>query len=128
MDARSILAVSHGDHLPCYAPCPPRCAPRLTFAVVALVVFSVCHSLRMGEVANIRRAHISELGWLSFIDLKTKRRCSGCGASGGGRPCCPASLSTSGPSTCPSSLRRNWGATCSSSCGDLLRRGPCGTA
>ena len=39
-------------------------------AVLALAVFSACHSLRVGEA----RAAISHPGWISFYDRKTKRR------------------------------------------------------
>ena len=43
-------------------------------AVLALAVFSACHGLRVGEVASIRRADVSQPGWVSFYDRKTKRR------------------------------------------------------
>ena len=36
--------------------------------------FSACHGLRVGEAASIRRADVSQPGWVSFYDRKTKRR------------------------------------------------------
>ena len=43
-------------------------------AVLALAVFGACHGLRVEEAAGIRRADISQPGWVSFYDRKTKRR------------------------------------------------------
>ena len=43
-------------------------------AVLALAVFSACHGLRVGEAASIRKADVSQPGWVSFYDRKTKRR------------------------------------------------------
>ena len=42
-------------------------------AVLALAVFRPCHGLRVGEAASIRKADVSQPGWVSFYDRKTKR-------------------------------------------------------
>ena len=38
------------------------------FPVLTLAVFSVCHGLRDGEAANIRKFDITQPGWISFYD------------------------------------------------------------
>ena len=43
-------------------------------AVLALAVFRACRGLRVGEAAIIRRSEVSQPGWVSFHDCKTKRR------------------------------------------------------
>ena len=44
------------------------------FAVLALTVFTVCHSLQVGDAAGIDTRDVSERGWITFYDHKTKRR------------------------------------------------------
>ena len=43
-------------------------------AVLALVVLSACHGLRAGEAASVCTTDVSQPGWISFYDRKTKRR------------------------------------------------------
>ena len=44
------------------------------FAVLALAVFSVCHGLRVGEAASMRRADVSQPSWIGFYCSKSERR------------------------------------------------------
>ena len=44
------------------------------FAVLALAIFSGCHSLRVGEAASMCKTDVKQLGWITFYDRKTKRR------------------------------------------------------
>ena len=44
------------------------------FANLTLAIFSFCHGLRVGEAASVHRVDISQPGWISFYDCKTKRR------------------------------------------------------
>ena len=48
--------------------------PETDVGVLAPAVFNVCHGPRVGDAASIRRANVSQLGWISFYDRKTKRR------------------------------------------------------
>ena len=48
--------------------------PVIDFTNLALTVFSVCHCLRVGEAAHIRKVDIRAPGWLSFYYRKTKRQ------------------------------------------------------
>ena len=46
---------------------------RTDYAILALAIFTACHSLRVAETASICRPDVSQPSWVGFYDRNTKR-------------------------------------------------------